>query len=54
MIRVANVLLNLEPLLDVSLVEKLSQKKRCENRKSIGCFKILGIKASMVGTHYWS
>jgi hypothetical protein len=35
------------------LVEKLSQKKGV-NGKSIGCFKILGIKASMVGTRYWS
>jgi len=46
MIRIANVVLSVEPLLDVSLVEKLIKKKRCETGKSIGCFKILDIKAS--------
>jgi len=52
MIHVVDVLLSVEPLPNVSLVEKLSKKRRCGIGKSIGCFKILGIKASMVGTRY--
>jgi hypothetical protein len=39
-LRVANVLLNLEPSPHTSPIEKLNKKKRCKSGKSIECFKI--------------